>query len=134
MGKEYVALSGKRIVVTPKKKDPTAIIAILVVLLSLGIYGYFIPEKENSQAISEPRGFDEIAAGGACKEFVRERLKNPRTAEFETSIVRQTSGNTGIVTGLVYAENSFGATIRTYYQCEVMYDTGDWYLKSIRIE
>jgi hypothetical protein len=58
-----------------------------------------------------------------CSEFVRDRLKAPKTADFAeygnrgTSVAK--SGTTYSVNGYVDSENSFGADIRTQYTCTV---------------
>lgn len=58
-----------------------------------------------------------------CSEFVRDRLKAPKTADFAeykdegTSVLKY--GSAFVVNGYVDAENSFGANIRTQYVCTV---------------
>jgi hypothetical protein len=54
-----------------------------------------------------------------CEAAIKERLKAPSTADFNSSAV---GGGTWTVTGTVDAENSFGAKVRTNYQCSVIID------------
>ena len=52
-----------------------------------------------------------------CEDLVTENLKAPSTAEFDSSA----SGfGTWTVTGTVDAENSFGAMLRSEFQCTVV--------------
>lgn len=100
---------------------------------------------------------NEIEAQVMCKDFVRDNLKSPSSADFgglfddrdkamfleadkagqfgvDTAKLR----NTGVwvVVGQVDAENSFGATIRSDYTCVMDYDKAgkNWYLLDISIK
>ena len=53
-----------------------------------------------------------------CEARIENLLKAPATADFETSA--SGSGSTWTVTGSVDAENSFGALIRSTFQCTVV--------------
>jgi hypothetical protein len=58
-----------------------------------------------------------------CEDEIRDRLKAPSTAEFESSY----SGTDPVVVqGTVDAENSFGAMVRNSFQCSVTF-SGDTY-------
>lgn len=77
------------------------------------------------------------AAWDMCSEFVRDRLKAPKTADFAeyrdvgTSVIR--SGRRFVVDGYVDAENSFGANLRTQYICTVQPVGGDrWQLLDLQ--
>lgn len=64
-----------------------------------------------------------------CKEFVKDRLKAPSTADFAVS-------HTGVgpqyhVSGTVDAENSFGAKIRSDFTCVVRDEGDSWRLVSL---
>ncbi|WP_437582746.1 hypothetical protein ACSAGD_10790 [Paramicrobacterium sp. CJ85] len=54
-----------------------------------------------------------------CEDAVRDQLKAPDTAEFDTSA---TGSGTYTVTGTVDSENSFGAMLRSDFQCTVVID------------
>jgi hypothetical protein len=53
-----------------------------------------------------------------CEARIENLLKAPATADFETSATG--SGSTWTVNGSVDAENSFGALIRSTFQCTVV--------------
>jgi hypothetical protein len=57
----------------------------------------------------------------ACREWVKERLKAPATADFASESVSKV-GKHYTVTGAVDAENSFGAQIRTPFLCTATHD------------
>ncbi|QDY06166.1 hypothetical protein FJK98_02470 [Micromonospora sp. HM134] len=65
-----------------------------------------------------------------CQDFVKKRLKAPASAEF-TGITHTGYGSDYTVTGSVDAQNTFGATIRSTFTCQVR-DAGDeWRLLSL---
>lgn len=55
-----------------------------------------------------------------CEDAIKERLKAPSTAEFDSTAA---GSGTWTVTGTVDAENSFGAKLRSTYQCSVIIDS-----------
>ncbi|QYM63489.1 hypothetical protein [Microbacterium sp. Se5.02b] len=55
-----------------------------------------------------------------CEDAIKERLKAPATAEFVSAA---TGSGTWTVSGTVDAENSFGAKLRSTYQCSVVIDS-----------
>jgi hypothetical protein len=68
-------------------------------------------------------------------------LKSPSTASFlydteEAFHIKGKPDNYFVVRGAVDAQNSFGATIRTWYSCQVHYDVSkqDWVLDNLVIE
>jgi hypothetical protein len=70
----------------------------------------------------------------ACREFITQSLKAPKTAEFE----RYASGKVSIVNADEYrayidvdAQNSFGAMIRSNFVCQVRKEPGQWRLVSL---
>lgn len=77
-----------------------------------------------------PRDPTEIGAYSACQIAVKNRLKNPNNAEFESyrnstvTVLKQLKVAQEWrvdyrVLGTVYAQNSFGAKVRTLYGCDV---------------
>lgn len=54
-----------------------------------------------------------------CEAAIKDRLKAPSTAKFESSA---TGDVTWTVIGTVDAENSFGAMVRSSFQCSVIID------------
>jgi hypothetical protein len=68
---------------------------------------------------------NKLEAIAQCEATVEDRLKSPATAQFDSEA---TGYGTWSVTGTVDAENSFGAMVRSDYECTVIVD-GD----SIRV-
>ncbi len=52
-----------------------------------------------------------------CEDRIKQLLKSPATAEFETDA---TGSGTWKVTGTVDSDNSFGASLRSSFQCTVV--------------
>jgi len=65
----------------------------------------------------------------ACKDFVKDRLKSPASAEFDATA----KGEAGVyvVTGTVDSENSFGAMMRNEFSCKVKLDGDTWRLRKL---
>lgn len=61
-----------------------------------------------------------------CRHAVKDKLKSPATADFSNE-TESGSGQTGTytVTGSVDSENSFGATVRSDFTCNVRFVTGE---------
>jgi len=108
----------------PKKKSRTGcvIISLLVlVILILVVVNLGGGDLSNT-------GPTDLNAFFMCQQFVGDRLKAPKTADFapsrEAKIVKN-DVNTFTVTSYVDAQNSFGANIRTEYTCKVSYQGND---------
>ena len=73
-------------------------------------------------------GSMELNAQVLCRQVIRQNLKAPSTANFSGDSV-STDNNKGkqifIVTGYVDAENSFGAKLRSSYECSIDSDTNN---------
>lgn len=82
---------------------------------------------------SEPYVVDEHEAQAGCQEFVERRLKAPATAEFGSWNAEPDPGsaNGWVVSGVVDAENSFGAKIRSTFTCRMHVSDGQWVLESV---
>lgn len=93
--------------------------------------------------------FNELRAGDlssdasiVCKDYVRATLKAPSTADFpllDFSATRHAAGR-WTVSSYVDAENSFGATIRSRYLCDIQYagkgdplDYASWQLLDLKV-
>ncbi len=71
-----------------------------------------------------------VEAEAQCEDFVKARLKSPATAEFSDETTAG-GGARWTITGVVDAENSFGAKVRSNYVC-IVTDQGDtWRLESL---
>jgi len=75
------------------------------------------------------------------QQFVEDRLKSPASAEFprfsNSRVSVSYAGNdTYKVSAYVDAQNSFGALIRTYYDCEVRYNKSSdkWRLIDLKMD
>ncbi|WP_300265884.1 hypothetical protein [Microbacterium sp.] len=82
------------------------IIGGIIMMLTLGGDDEYNPDNA-SEAISQ------------CEGEIEEKLKAPSTAEFDSTA---TGSGTWTVVGTVDAENSFGAKLRSSYQCTVVID------------
>lgn len=72
----------------------------------------------------------------ACRQFVRDRVATPATAEFPpTSGARITGDGDGpyVVAATVDAENSFGALVRSEFTCTVSRVEGGWRLDDLTL-
>lgn len=96
------------------------ILGVLAVLLALTACGSSEPDPADVNG-------DDIAAQVVCRDFVRDSLKSPSTADFSDERVRHVGGKVWLVAGSVDSENSFGAMIRNDYVCKVEYVSGDRY-------
>lgn len=71
-------------------------------------------------------GGDSYGAEDSCKEWVKDKLKAPSTADFSDVKVDGPDSGPWVVTGQVDAENGFGAMLRTGWLCDVRLE-GDYY-------
>jgi hypothetical protein len=94
--------------------------------LALVVVGSMLGPDDPEPVDPEVERFD---AGRVCEDFVKDRLKAPSTAEFETSVTG--FGPEYTVTGTVDAENSFGARLRNQFTCTVRGDGETWKLVSL---
>lgn len=69
-------------------------------------------------------------ASTACREYVKDRLKAPSTAEF-SGLSQSGSGSRWTVTGTVSAKNAFGGTVDMDFICTVTGSGSDWTLVSL---
>jgi hypothetical protein len=89
-----------------------------------------------------PADADETNAFVMCKDFVKDRLKAPASADFpwlDRQVTKRGPGRFTVVS-YVDAQNAFGAKIRTHYSCTVSFKGGsvfalrDWTLESLKFE
>ena len=106
----------------PPWKTALAWVAVVAVLL---LCGYGINNKAQDNSVD---GYD---AQVACKDFVRDRLKAPATAEF-SNLRHAGAGTDWTFTGAVDAQNGFGAMLRMNWSCSIRLEGGDtWRLRSL---
>lgn len=65
----------------------------------------------------------EYDANYYCKEFVKDKLKSPSTAQFRGESASG-GGASWSSNGIVESENSFGAMTQTRYSCDLTYSSG----------
>jgi hypothetical protein len=119
---------------TPGKPDPTfrffgwvccgvpvfgGIVIVLILTISSAVGG------------GSSSSGDSVEAQIACEERVKQELKSPSTAEFDDTV---TGSGPYTVNGTVDSENSFGASLRSNFQCSVRVDSKSTYttLKYLR--
>jgi hypothetical protein len=66
-----------------------------------------------------------IMASIQCKNFVKDSLKSPSSAEFPMSKGQNIGSNTYVVNSYVDADNVFGAKLRKNFSCKIKYTGGD---------
>lgn len=112
-----------------KKMGSCAILFLFVLGVIIVIFVVSALMGNNNKDKPKTSG-DRWGALVVCQQFVEDQLKAPSTAEFaimSDSEVANTTGNVWVVESYVDAQNSFGATIRTQFRCEVAWKYGDTY-------
>lgn len=105
-----------------------------VVLIPLAAVALMAIAWVISHLVTDPRDEYVDDAARYCERSVGEELKAPGTAEFGEASVDVGENGRYVVSGSVDAQNSFGAMIRTGYQCTVD-DTGDsWELVRVVLD
>ena len=88
----------------------------------------------SASVVREERLPDDVTVAVMAQDYVDDRLKAPRTAEFERPRIEHLGGGQFVVTGYVDAENSFGAMIRNTYRVELSTTDGvNWRLGDLRL-
>lgn len=93
-------------------------------------------ERQRQREIESEKRRYKIDSYTICQDFVKNRLRSPSTADFPSFRnvnVFETGNNKYMVKGYVDAQNSFGATLRTQYECEVQLDGETWRLQHIEL-
>ncbi|HWR66407.1 MAG TPA: hypothetical protein VN364_09835 [Bellilinea sp.] len=126
---------GKLILPAPvAKKKMTAAGCAVLMFLTVGLLFAVIAALTGGGAVSETPISKPESAWYACRQFTEDRLKAPKTADFErynASKVTKYDYDEWKVSISVDAENSFGAMLRNEFNCHLQ-DKGDsWYLISI---
>ena len=81
-------------------------------------------------------GGDEGGAIAYCHQFIEDQLKSPDSADFPSNgehEVTANGDNRWTVSSYVDAENSFGASLRTDWTCDISYDEAaeTWTLENL---
>lgn len=115
-----------------KPNSLKGIIAILIGVVVLGVIfnkGCSSEEikytKEQQDSIYAAK--NQIMAKIMARNFVKDVLKSPASAEFENEKVWYLKDSTFMVKGTVDSQNSFGAMLRSYFECKVkQVDRDNW--------
>jgi hypothetical protein len=118
----------------PQRTRQRMAISVLIILILAAVIILGQPDnspsgraraaQESAYRAYRDSAFNAIAPEYACEQYVRATLKAPRTAEFPSSSEwrwAQKATNRFIVQAYVDAQNSFGAMLRTNFQCDVLH-------------
>jgi len=110
------------------------LVAFLIMIMSFGSGG----SGRSGRSSAPKQAHSELDAWGMCREFVEESLKAPRTAKFPWGYSKFTThlgGGKYRVRAYVDAQNSFGALVRSDFDCTVQYAGEDrWRLENLAID
>lgn len=115
-----------------QKKIIIGLLAVIIVCIIIVVGN--MPEAPNTSSVQDKA----IEAFFASQEFVKKQLKAPATTKFpDPSQARVLIGENSHyrVISYVDAQNSFGALIRSHYECLLRYDSGQdkWFPVSVEI-
>jgi len=114
----------------PKKKKDWGVVLLTLVIIALCIISIALFTNDGD----EPSMTTSESAWYACRQFTEDRLKAPTTAKFErynSSRVTQYGNGEWGVSMYVDAENSFGAMIRSDFECRLRKEGENWRLINI---
>lgn len=101
----------------------------------------FWPSSGNDSGTAPKQAKPAHSESGAyvvCKNFVKERLKSPKSADFpwlRDEFVARLGGARYRVDAYVDAQNSFGADLRNHFSCTVRWLDGNrWRLEDLKIQ
>jgi hypothetical protein len=100
-------------------------------LTAFAAFALFVIISLETAGPPEPEYDPWSKAQSVCEDHMLDRLKSPASAEFGPTEVSTMAPYT--VTGVVDAQNSFGATLRSSYTCVVSVSDGQWRLVSLDI-
>jgi hypothetical protein len=120
-------------------------VGVMFLLIAASVFGPKDDAKDDAQAVQqeEPEqpmrdeGGTKTGAWVAAKDVVIQNLKSPSTAKFgwqnPEEIVTDLENRTFRVKAWVDSQNSFGATVRTKFVCDLAY-LGNYQWKTVRFE
>jgi hypothetical protein len=114
----------------PKKKPLSTGCIIILALVGVLVVLLLIMNSVDSKKPPDYR----YEAFIQCQVAIQNVLKAPKTADFESyanSYVKDEGGNKYTVRVSVDAENSFGAMIRSTFECKVTRNGSSWTLDSL---
>jgi len=103
----------------------------LGVIFGLGLLGAIVGDDKKPEAKSEIVNSIPTTSNAfiIAKDFVKNRLKSPSSADFPFDDYRanvDTSTNTYVVQSYVDAQNAFGANLRSNWVIKMRYKGGSW--------
>ena len=110
----------------PKKKSNGCLIWLIIIAAAIAFF-YIIGSNDDSSSSSSSPSTNKFLAYNYAKDFVKENLKSPSTAEFPgvSEKDRHTTslgGGKYKIVSWVDSQNSFGATIRTNFSCIIVFE------------
>ena len=129
---DYTNKSPNKMDIKAKNNYDWKKISIGVMILILAIIVFVESNKDTYDS-------DPILAYNYAKEFIKENLKAPSTAEFPSSYEKKnhvTNLGNGeyLIRSWVDSQNDFGAMIRSRWSCKIIFNNGKVQAKNIRIE
>lgn len=106
-------------------KNPIGCGGCLVMIGVLALGGYALANCGGNDEPSET--LMQIQAEDQCKDWVKDKLKAPATADFSGERISGTAGDYTIV-GNVDSQNSFGANVRSTWMCTIKRDSTGTYI------
>jgi len=112
---------------------------IVIVLMAVFYFKFCTGNNNEPTAAPVKRKPGKLEAFTRAQSCVEENLKSPGSADFGLvdyeKAVTQVNDSTFAVIGFVDAQNSFGALLRAYYSCKVIYLTdGRGYCEDVIIQ
>jgi hypothetical protein len=112
-----------------QKPDPHPLLTlgvgvVLIVLCGWGFTACRSCWNEMGKAVPVSRHHDKMEAFVMSQDFVKQRLKSPKSADFpwyDQKFVTDKGDGQYVVVSYVDAKNSFGADLRANYVCELRY-------------
>lgn len=100
------------------------LVAIIIIIVGVTLVNLFTDDKGSTSNVSE---HSELLAYSYAMDCVKSRLKSPSTAEFPSSIEKKQSTKSSsygvyVIKSWVDSQNSFGAMIRSNFECTVKFD------------
>lgn len=108
------------------------LIGLAALLIVAAAVAYLLPQR---QAAAVAEAANPRTAWRLCQERVSAGLKAPSTADFPAydEHALSNSGGLWVVKSYVDADNSFGAHIRTRYECSATFENGHWSVDSLNV-
>lgn len=107
----------------------SVVIVIVFLVLALG-------SSDSGSRRTRPE-HDTLGAWVMCQQFIEERLRSPKSADYPAGYDRYTTdlgGGRYRVKAYVDAQNAFGVEIRTPFECTVKYAGNEkWILEDLKM-